>query len=78
MSEITSLCRLRPGQRARVLAMHTAGPMRRRLRELGLVEGTVVACLGRSPLGDPAAFLVRGAVIALRDCDSANIEVDII
>ena len=30
-------------------------------------------CLGRSPGGDPAAYLIRGAVIALRDRDSRGV-----
>ena len=67
---------LRPGQRCRVKALDLAGPIRRRLRELGLLEGTELRCLGRSPLGDPAAFSVHSAVLALRDTDSAKILVE--
>ena len=52
------------------------GAMRRRLLELGLVAGTRVRCLGRSPLGDPSAYEIRGAVIALRDRDSAGVLVE--
>ena len=50
--------------------------VRRRLLELGLVAGTRVRCLGRSPLGDPSAYEIRGAVIALRDRDSAGVLVE--
>ena len=71
-----TLNQLRPGQRAVVRVMHSSGPIRRRLRDLGLIEGTAVTCLGRSPLGDPAAFAVRGAAIALRRADSRTIEVE--
>ena len=46
---------------------------RRRLLDLGLIEHTKVMCLGLSPLGDPAAYLIRGAVIAIRAKDSQNI-----
>ena len=52
--------------------LHT-GDMRRRLQDIGLIRGTSVECVGRSPLGDPAAFRIRGAVIALRDSDTALI-----
>jgi ferrous iron transport protein A len=72
-----TLDELRPGQRATVRALRGGGPLRRRLRDLGLVEGTALRCLGRSPLGDPAAYAVRGAVIALRDEDSRGIEVEV-
>ena len=53
--------------------METTGPMRRRLLDIGLVEDTAVECLGRSPGGDPAAYLIRGAVIAIRREDSAGV-----
>ena len=67
---------LRPGQRGRVLRLRLSGPMRRRLRDLGLVEGAEITCLGRSPLGDPALFLLRGAALALRRSDGRRIEVE--
>lgn len=70
------LCALLPGQRATVLGLENQEPLRRRLMELGLVPGTEVMCLGRSPGGDPAAYRVRGAVIALRAADCARIIVE--
>ncbi len=53
------------------LLMH--GAMRRRLLDIGLTEGARVECIGRSPSGDPAAYLIRGAVIAIRSEDSREI-----
>jgi ferrous iron transport protein A len=47
--------------------------MRRRLLDIGLIEDTDVECVGRSPSGDPTAFLIRGAVIAIRSEDCKNI-----
>jgi len=47
--------------------------MRRRLLDIGLIENTDVECLGRSPGGDPTAFLIRGAVIAIRSEDCRDI-----
>ena len=64
---MSTLNDLRPGQRALVKALHSTGGMRRRLQDIGLIENTLVECLGISPGGDPAAFWVRGAVIALRE-----------
>lgn len=61
------------GQTARVAEIQTAGSMRRRLQDLGMIEGTAVRCLQKSPSGDPIAFLIRGAAIALRNEDSRNI-----
>ena len=63
------------GQSAVIGESRHAGEMRRRLQDIGLIRGTSVVCVGRSPLGDPAAFRIRGAVIALRDRDTALIEI---
>lgn len=51
------------------------GPLRRRLSDLGLIKGTRVKCVSISPQGDPKAYLIRGAVIAIRGCDSGQISV---
>lgn len=48
----------------------------RRMWDMGLVEGTTVESLFRSPLGDPTAYLVRGAVIALRKKDAARVLIE--
>lgn len=63
------------GERARVLSQSTSGGIRRRLLDMGLVEGTEVECVGKSPCGDPRAYLIRGAVIALRAEDCGKIAV---
>ncbi len=39
---------------------------RRHLYNLGFSEGTTIHCLFTAPSGDPVAFAVQGAVIALR------------
>lgn len=63
------------GMSARVQALCTSGSIRRRLLDLGMIPGTRVQCLQKSPAGDPTAYLIRGAVIALRQEDSAAIQV---
>ncbi|MBQ3114852.1 MAG: ferrous iron transport protein A [Clostridia bacterium] len=47
--------------------------IRRRLLDMGLVEGTRVKCVLKSPGGDPVAYNIRGAVVAIRNEDSKNI-----
>lgn len=78
MKALLDLSRLAPGERARVLGVTSQGAMRRRLQELGLLAGAWVECLGKSPLGDPAAYRVRGAVIALRQDDARAVTVQLI
>jgi len=62
-----------PGETGTVRAVTAEGTMRRRLQDIGLIPGTPVACVGRSPLGDPSAYRIRGAVIALRASDCSGI-----
>lgn len=46
--------------------MEEGAPLRQRLLDLGFVPGTRVEVLFASPLGDPVAYRVEGAVVALR------------
>lgn len=73
MNQEIRLDEMRPGEIAIVRALHTEGTLRRRLQDIGLIEGTVVECIGRSPSGDPHAYLIRGAVIAIRAANGKEI-----
>lgn len=70
------LSKLQPGERGVVRGFETEESMTRRLKDVGMIAGTPVLCTARSPLKDPAAFLFRGTVIALRSEDSSRIYVD--
>ena len=76
MKENQLLSALQPGQQAVVKSILEDSSMRRRLQDLGLTPGTPVTCVLKSPLGDPAAYLIRGAVIALRCEDSRQIQLN--
>lgn len=67
------LSALSEGMSGRVVKLTNEYNMRRRLRDLGLIEGTLIECVGKSPSGDPSAYLIRGAVIALRSEDAKRI-----
>ena len=73
MSIKCSLNELNPGECAVIDRLDTKGSMRRRLLDIGLINDTLVECVGRSPGGDPTAFLIRGAVIAIRSEDCKDI-----
>lgn len=68
-----SLNSIEPGERAVISEIKSTEGMRRRLLDIGMIPGTEIECVGRSPSGDPKAFLIRGAVIAIRSEDSAGI-----
>lgn len=76
MKNITNLSKLDEGQYARVLSLNADGSIRRRMQDIGLIQGTKVECLQKSPFRDPIAFLIRGAVIALRSEDSSQVVVE--
>lgn len=69
-----SLSDLQVGQSGTVHHIATTGTMRRRLLDLGIIEGTKIKCVHKSPSGNPVAYTIRGAVIALRTDDSKKIE----
>ena len=70
-----NLAQIEPGKTAVITNLHVEGAMERRLRDLGFVEGVEITCVGRSPLGDPSAYLIMGGVFALRQRDCMQIEV---
>ena len=71
-----TLADMLPGDTATVKEITTEGDMRRRLLDIGLTPGTRVECIGKSPGGAPKAFLIRGAVIAIRNEDCSGIRLE--
>ena len=67
------LSQMRPGTQAVVTDLRAEGGMRRRLQDLGLVNGCRVDCVERSPLGDPTAYRICGAIVALRHEDADSV-----
>ncbi len=68
-----TLDKLPIGKVGKILCLNTNQALKRRLLDLGLVNGTTIKKLYKSPLNDPCAYLVRGSVIALRSEDVKNI-----
>lgn len=73
-----TLADLERGESATVFRISTEcrGAQRRRLLDLGVVPGTVITAEMRSPSGDPMAYRIRGALIALRRLQARWIEVE--
>jgi ferrous iron transport protein A len=70
-----SLDRLPSGAPARVLAVKGAGPVARRLMEMGVVPGAPVRVVRVAPLGDPLEVRVRNYHLALRRSEAQSISV---
>ena len=75
MKRYTSLSELLPNECAVVSDITLKGGMRRRVQDIGLIKGTNVKCIQKSPLGDPTAYLIRGAVFAIREEDAAGVQI---
>ena len=66
---------LKVGESAVVVEIGGEGLMRERLMDLGLIVGTRVHCAMESPLGDPLAYRICGALIAIRRSDAQSVTV---
>ncbi len=66
-----------PGDSATVagISPQCRGPARRRLLDLGVVPGTLIHARMKSAAGDPVAYDIRGALIALRRDQARHIRV---
>ncbi|MBP7778347.1 MAG: metal-dependent transcriptional regulator [Acidobacteria bacterium] len=76
-AEMTRLSVLTTGESAEVVALAVScrGAQRRRLLDLGVVPGTRITNELRGPSGDPTAYRIRGALIALRQEQASQIYV---
>jgi DtxR family transcriptional regulator, Mn-dependent transcriptional regulator len=74
-TSVTRLSTIAPGEAAEVVALAATcrGAQRRRLLDLGVVPGTRIASELRGPSGDPTAYRIRGALIALRADQASQI-----
>ncbi len=75
MSKKCGLNTLNIGDCGKILYLENEGSIRRRLQDIGVVSGTEIECVLKAPSGDPTAFLIKGAVIAIREDDSKKIYV---
>ena len=76
MTRQIPLSELTPGTSAVIRSLLSEGTLRRRLITAGFLENTPVRCVVRSPLGEPAAYLIRDTVVALRRREAETILVE--
>lgn len=74
-NDILTIDKLKEGDRAFIKRLLCSGRIRRRLSELGFHGGAELECVGISPPGDPLAYMIGGAIFAIRRSDGRNIEV---
>ena len=75
MEKILSLDQLKLGQSATIKSLEIEGIKRRRLQDLGFIEGSAVQAVYTNPAGNPTAYLIRGTMLALRNEDAEQIKI---
>ncbi|MBE5972319.1 MAG: ferrous iron transport protein A [Lachnoclostridium sp.] len=73
---VLPLSNINPGTSGKVVFLGNDERMAGRLRDLGFTSGAQISCVMKRPKGNIAAYLVRNAVIALREEDSRLIFVE--
>ena len=73
MNGLYKLSDLKQGEKALVFQINSKSEIARRFRDIGLINGTEISCIHKSPLGDPAAYMIRGALIAIRSEDADTV-----
>ena len=64
------------GQTVTVKKLSGAGPVKRRIMDMGITKGVSIYVRKVAPLGDPIEVTVRGYELSLRKADAEMIEVE--
>ena len=64
------------GQTVTVKKLTGAGPVKRRIMDMGITKGVEINIRKVAPLGDPIEVTVRGYELSVRKADAAMIEVE--
>ena len=70
-----TLKEVRTGETVKIARINGAGPVKRRVMDMGLTKGTEVTVRRIAPLGDPIELTVRGYELSIRKDEAAAIEV---
>ena len=73
---VKTLKDVKPGETVRVVKLHGAGAVKRRIMDMGITKGVEVYIRKVAPLGDPVEVTVRGYELSIRKADADMIEVE--
>ena len=62
MKNVKDLSKVELNKEVKVKKINCNGNIKRRILELGMIEGTKIKPVLKSPLGDPTAYEVRGSI----------------
>lgn len=72
---IYSLDKLPLNHKSIIIELNCNKSIKQRLLDLGLVPGTYITPVFKSPFGEPTAFEFRNTIISIRNDDCINIKV---
>lgn len=76
MEQSIGLRQLRLHQQARIVSVQAQSELGRRIREMGLIPGTLITVIGRAPLRDPVALRLMDFTLTLRNNEADHILVE--
>ncbi len=70
-----ALSELRPGEKGQIEKVSGAGPVKRRIADMGVTKGSLVEVVRVAPMGDPMDVKIKGYHLSLRKNEAADIVV---
>ena len=71
-----TLKEVKVGETVTVARIQGAGPVKRRIMDVGITKGVTIHVRKVAPLGDPMELNLRGYELSLRKADAEMIEVE--
>lgn len=71
-----TLNKLEMNKEAKVIKIEIKSSIKRRLLDLGIIKGTHIKPVLKSPSGSPIAYEIKGTLIAIRNDDAEKILVE--
>ena len=73
---MATLKEVKCGQTVKVKKVEGAGPIRRRIMDMGITKGSEIYVRKVAPLGDPIEINIRGYELSLRKFDAEMIVIE--
>ena len=77
-SNLITLDKLMPGQKAVIKKIDPKSLLKKRLKEIGIREGKEIFMKRNAPLGDPMEISVMGYNVSLRKNEAASVYIELI
>lgn len=71
-----TLDKVKAGQSVTVRKIRGTGPVKKRLMDMGITQGTEITVVKLAPLGDPIEMKLRGYDLSIRKADAELVEVE--